>query len=377
MKKKVALLGVTGSVGQNALDVLREGKDFFEPVLFSGHTDSELLLKAGKEFPGAKLALSGRDAGPGEIGCYGKEGLLRAIAECGADIAVNGISGAAGLEPSLAVLETGADLALANKETVVMAGRLVFEKARKKNAKILPVDSEHSAIFNLCEAHGSENVAEILLTASGGPFRDYSREQLENVTPEQALLHPNWKMGPKITIDCATLANKGLEVIESAELFSVKPADITVVLHPQSIVHSMVRLTDGVVYAQLSKPDMRLPIHDALYWPRVSPCSFGHLNFENLTLTFGKPDRVKFPLLDLAYKALEADGLYPAAYNAANEEAVAAFIKGGIRFTGIQVIVEKTLQEDWGGALSSLEAVLDGDRRAREKAKSLIAMEKK
>lgn len=372
MKKKAAVLGATGSVGKNAVDVLRTGKDFFEPVLFSGYKNAEALLELGKEFPSAALAFSGAEEGPEEIAFFGREGLLRAIAESGADIVVNGISGAAGLEPSMAALETGANLALANKETVVMAAPLVFALAKKKNAVILPVDSEHSAIFNLCEAHGRENIEEILLTASGGPFRDYSAKQLETVTPGEALAHPNWKMGPKISVDSATLANKGLEVIESKELFGIDIERITVVLHPQSIVHSMIRLKDGVVYAQLSKPDMRLPLHDALYWPELKPCSFGRLSFENLTLSFGKPDYEKFPLLGLACEAAKAGGFYPAAYNAANEEAVIAFLAEKIAFLDIAKIAEDVLRSDFSGEVRNIEAVREADSRARKAAGNLI-----
>jgi 1-deoxy-D-xylulose-5-phosphate reductoisomerase len=372
MKKKVALLGATGSIGKNTLDVLREGKDFFEPVLFSGHSNSGELLKLGKEFPSASLVLSGMSSGPEGISFFGRKGLLAAIAECGADIAVNGILGAAGLEPSMAVLESGANLALANKETVVMAAPLVFARAREKNALILPVDSEHSAIFNLCEAHGRENIGEVLLTASGGPFRDYSLAQMKTVTPEQALAHPNWKMGPKITIDCATLANKGLEVIESAGLFGLDPAQITVLIHPQSVVHSLVQLTSGGIYAQLSRPDMRFPIHDALYWPELRPCPFGRLSFEDLVLSFGKPDLEKFPLLALAYHAVKSGRLYPAAYNAADETAVSAFLSRRIPFLDISRVVEYVLQSDWSGGLTDIQTVLEADSRARNMAESHI-----
>jgi 1-deoxy-D-xylulose-5-phosphate reductoisomerase len=372
MKKKVAVLGATGSVGKNALDVLREGKDFFQPVLFSGNKNAEELVRLGKEFPSASLALSGLSSGPGEITFFGREGLFRAISESGADIVVNGICGAAGLEPSMAVLETGANLALANKETIVMAAPLVFAQAKEKNAAVLPADSEHSAIFNLCEAHGRENIDEILLTASGGPFREYGAEQLKTVTPGEALAHPNWKMGPKITIDCATLANKGLEVLETKGLFGLGSSKITVTVHPQSVVHSMVRLKDGVIYAQLSKPDMRLPLHDTLYWPRLQPCPFGRLSFDNLVLSFGKPDDKKFPLLGLAYRAAEADGLYPAVYNAANEAAVMAFLEEKISFLEISRIVEYVLQSDWSGGLKDIQTVLDADRRARAMAESRV-----
>ncbi|MDR1929330.1 MAG: 1-deoxy-D-xylulose-5-phosphate reductoisomerase [Treponema sp.] len=373
MKKKVALLGATGSVGKNTLDVLREGKDYFEAVLFSGHTKKEELLRIGREFPGASLALSGCDSGSGEIGYYGREGLLRAIGESGADIAVNGINGAAGLEPSMAVIEAGASLALANKETVVMAGPLVFAKAREKNVKILPADSEHSAIFNLTEAHGGDHIAEVILTASGGPFRTYTAEQLSRVTPRDALVHPNWKMGPKITVDCASLANKGLEVIESVELFGLKPEQITVAIHPQSVVHSMVRLSDGAVYAQLSEPDMRLPIHDTLYWPLQQKSSFGGLSLEGLTLSFEKPNYELFPMLPLAFRAVKAGGLYPAAYNAANETAVEAFLELRISFLDIPRVVEYALERDWQEEPEDLKAVLDGDLRARRAAGAFIA----
>jgi 1-deoxy-D-xylulose-5-phosphate reductoisomerase len=372
MKKKVALLGATGSIGKNTLDVLRAGRDFFEPVLFSGHSNAGELLKLGKEFPSAVLALSGMSEGPEEISFFGRAGLLTAIAECGADIAVNGILGAAGLEPSMAVLESGANLALANKETVVMAAPLVSARAREKNAVILPVDSEHSAIFNLCEAHGRENIGEVLLTASGGPFRDYSLDQMKAVTPEQALAHPNWKMGPKITVDCATLANKGLEVIESAGLFGLDPAHITVVLHPQSVVHSLVRLTGGGIYAQLSRPDMRFPIHDTLYWPELRPCPFGQLSFDDLVLSFGKPDFEKFPLLPLAYHAVKSGGLYPAAYNAADETAVRAFLSRRIPFLDISRVVEYVLQRDWSGEVTDIQTVLEADSCARDTAESRI-----
>jgi 1-deoxy-D-xylulose-5-phosphate reductoisomerase len=299
---------------------------------------------------------------------------LRAIAETGADIAVNGITGAAGLEPSLAVIDSGANLALANKETVVMAGPLVFARAKAKKVHILPVDSEHSAIFNLSEAHGNENIAEVLLTASGGPFRTFTPEQLARVTPKDALVHPNWNMGPKITIDCATLANKGLEVIESAELFGLQPEQITVVVHPQSIIHSMIRLSDGAVYAQLSKPDMRLPIHDTLYWPEQQKSPYGKLSFDGLSLNFEKPNCEQFPMLPLAFDAIKYGGLYPAAYNAANERAVKAFLEGHIGFLDIPRIVEYVLDMDWQGELGDLQTIMDGDSRARKAAEARITL---
>jgi 1-deoxy-D-xylulose-5-phosphate reductoisomerase len=334
-------------------------------------------LALGREFPGALLALSGEDfrKGPdlseedrGKIAYFGKAGLLRGIAECGADITVNGIAGAAGLEPSLGAINAGSDLALANKETVVLAFPLVAALAEKKQVRVLPVDSEHAAIFKLLEAHGKDLAEEVLLTASGGPFRGYTLERLAGVTPREALAHPTWNMGPKISVDSATLANKGLEVIEAVRLFDLPKERIRVVIHPQSIVHSMIRLKNGAIYAQMSRPDMRLPIHDALYWPHTVLSSFGALNFDALTLEFEKPDYRNFPLLSLAYDAAGAGGLYPAAYNAANEVAVGAFLEERIEFLDIPRIVEYVLKRDWNTPSLDLETILDADKRARKAA---------
>jgi 1-deoxy-D-xylulose-5-phosphate reductoisomerase len=314
----------------------------------------------------------------------GREGLLKAIAACGAGIVVNGISGAAGLEPSLACIEADMDLALANKETRVMAGPLVFKRAAEKGIHIIPVDSEHSAIFKLIEAHSRETVDEILLTASGGPFRTYSAEKLAAVTPEEALAHPTWSMGPKITIDSATLANKGLEVIEAVRLFGFPPEKIQVAVHPQSIVHSMIRLKDGAVYAQLSRPDMKLPIHEALYWPKTVPSPFGALGFNSLTLNFERPDTGRFPMLALAYEACHNGPLCPAAYNAANEEAVTAFLKGKLSFLEIPRIVEYVINKGFFNAGTGspedraneeelkIEEILEADTTARELALEFI-----
>jgi 1-deoxy-D-xylulose-5-phosphate reductoisomerase len=383
MKKRVALLGATGSIGTSALEVIRRDPETIEVVLLSSHTRAGALKKLGEEFPGALLALSG-PGGPenGGFSFTGPGGLLRAIAEAGADITVNGVAGAAGLSPSLAAIEAGSDLALANKETVVMAGPEVFARARKKNVRILPVDSEHSAIFQLLEAHGADRAAEILLTASGGPFRTFSRRQLEAVDAKDALAHPTWNMGPKITIDSASLANKGLEVIEAVRLFNLPPEKITVPIHPQSVVHSLVRMQDGAVYAQLSRPDMRLPIHEALYWPQVRPSPFGALDFRGLSLDFEAPDTERFPMLALAYEAARRGGLYPCAYNGANEEAAAAFLEGRIGFLDIPRIVEYVLNRDFisfppapggpAGDSGGLEEIFTVDKRARDLAREYM-----
>ena len=351
MKKRVAVLGATGSVGRSAVDVLRGEKDRLLPVLLTAGKNAEELRRLKEEFPGVSTALA-------------DNGLLEAIAAAAADITVNCIAGAAGLLPSEAVIKSGSDLALANKETIVMAGRIIFDLASENNVSIIPVDSEHSAIFRLMAAHGKENVSEIILTASGGPFRDFSVEALSRVTPAEALAHPTWNMGPKITVDSATLANKGLEVIEAAGLFGFPPEKIKVTVHPQSIVHSMVRLKNGAVYAQMSKPDMRLPIHEALFWPETEYSPYGTLDFDSLSLTFERPDPERFPMLSLAYETLNGGPYLPVAYNAANEIAVDAFLKGDAGFLEIPRIVGYVLEK-----VSSMEKTADSS------IKSVLAMD--
>jgi 1-deoxy-D-xylulose-5-phosphate reductoisomerase len=373
MKKRVAVLGATGSIGKNSLDVLRRGKDRYEAALFSAHTDAAALLTLAGEFPGVPLALSGREfPDKKRIAYSGSSALLDAIAASGANIAINGIAGAAGLRPSLAALEAGQHLALANKESIVMAGNLVLALAREKKVRVLPVDSEHAAVFALIEAHGAENVEEIILTASGGPFLDYEPSRLAGVSPAEALAHPTWNMGPKISVDSATLANKGLEVIEASLLFSMPPEKIRVTIHPQSVVHSMVRLKNRAVYAQLSKPDMRFPIQEALSWPEILPCPFTALDFDELTLEFRKPDPEKFPLLALAYAVARRGGLYPAVFNAANESAVKAFLEEKISFLEIPKSVEYVLNRnipEWREAAADVEEIFRADALARELAR--------
>jgi 1-deoxy-D-xylulose-5-phosphate reductoisomerase len=263
--------------------------------------------------------------------------------------------------------------------------------AKEKNVNIIPVDSEHSAIFHLlktfshpthpslcaanrrfdvplCEINSNELVSEIILTASGGPFRNMSLQEMEKVSVQDALAHPTWNMGPKITIDSASMANKGLEIIEACFLFNMPAEKINVVIHPQSIVHSMIRLCNGVIYAQLSKPDMRHPIHDAIYWPVTTPSTLETLNFDSLTLEFSRPNLQKFPMLSLAFEAAKKRGLYPCIYNAANEVAVAAFLEGKIKFTDISKITEHVLQADWSENNLNFETILQADLNARSKA---------
>jgi 1-deoxy-D-xylulose-5-phosphate reductoisomerase len=369
--KKVAVLGATGSIGKNALDVIARRKTDFKPVLLSAHSNKDGLEEAGRVWPEAQKIL---------VQSEGRDRLLAAIAGCGADITVNGISGAAGLEPSMAAIEAGSDLALANKETLVMAGRLVLNRANEKNINIIPVDSEHSCVFHLLKTHcqdNTDNLEEIILTASGGPFRNYSIEEMEKVSPQAALAHPTWNMGTKISIDSASMANKGLEVIEASRLFKLSngqpfpPEKIKVVIHPQSIVHSMIRLKDGELYAQLSSPDMRLPILKALYWPLLPPSDesgnsgFGRLNFDALNMEFHQPDPKKFPMLPLAYEAVRKGGLYPCAYNGANEAAVAAFLAGRIGFLDISRITGYVLDSDWSAEPDEIASVMEADNKAR------------
>jgi 1-deoxy-D-xylulose-5-phosphate reductoisomerase len=362
MKKRVSVLGACGSIGKSSIDILSGAKDDFDVVLLSTHSNYSQLEQLSALWPKARCVLSGTTGG--------KEKLLDAIKNSGADLTINGICGAAGLEPSMAAVESGSNLALANKETIVMASRIIFRRAKEKNVKIIPVDSEHSAVFRLIEAHGS--VDEIILTASGGPFLNKNIEELKKVKVHEALAHPTWKMGKKITIDSANMANKGLEIIEAAALFNMPTEKIKVVIHPQSIVHSMVRLSNGVVYAQLSRPDMRYPIHDALYWPDIKPAKLESLNFDSLTLDFKKPDTEKFPMLGLAYQAAKTQRLYPCAYNAANEAACAAFLDDRIGFTEIAEITKYVLEKDWSNAADTLEAILNCDINARKRANERI-----
>jgi 1-deoxy-D-xylulose-5-phosphate reductoisomerase len=366
MKKRIAVLGATGSIGTSSLDIISRDPENFEVVLLSAHSKSGELEKLKKKWNSAVCILSAEEDG--------KKKLINAIKNTNPDITINGISGGAGLEPSIAAIETGSHLALANKETIVMAGQLVFNMAKEKNVNIIPVDSEHSAIFNLIKSYtnNTEDITEIILTASGGPFRKLNLKEMENVTVQDALTHPTWKMGKKITIDSASMANKGLEIIEACAFFN-KPSDkIKVVIHPQSIVHSMIRLCNGVIYAQLSKPDMRHPIHDALYFPKTANLDLETLNFDSLTLEFEKPDTQKFPMLNLAWEAAKKGGLYTCIYNAANEEAVAAFLNEKIKFTDIPKITEYVLGRNWETNYNNIKTVIKADTNARLEAVKYI-----
>jgi 1-deoxy-D-xylulose-5-phosphate reductoisomerase len=381
--KKVAILGSTGSIGISALDVIENNPGRFQVVALAAGKNIKLLRKQIEKYRPRIVAVSDeKDAvllrkyfpEKKKIRIVSRlEGLQEVASYEKTDIVVSAISGAAGLIPTLAAIEAGKDIALANKETMVMAGDVVTKKAREKGVKILPVDSEHSAIFQCLEGQKRENLQKIILTASGGPFRKLSKSELKKVTPGQALKHPNWKMGKKITIDCASMMNKGLEVIEARWLFDMPIGSIDVLIHPQSIVHSMVELIDGSVLAQMGIADMRLPIAYALTYPERIENNLPALNLSGMAkLEFQKPDVKKFPCLRLACEAGISGGTMPAVLNAANEEAVTAFINGMIRFTDLPVIINKVLDIHDSRNNPSLEDILRADEWGRLKAKGLI-----
>lgn len=367
--KRITLLGATGSIGGSVLDVAESRPDLFEIVALSAHVREDALLQAARRAsPDAKLCLSGGEPVSDRIGYSGASGLARLIREIPSDIVLNGISGAAGLLSSLDAIDAGKSLALANKETMVLAGRLVLEQAARRGVKILPVDSEHAAIFQMTERFGIENIEELILTASGGVFRDRPLNDLPNVSPEEAATHPNWSMGRKITIDSSSMANKGLEVIEAVRFFGVEPDSVRVLIHPQSQVHSLIRTRDGALYAQLSDTDMRQAIQAALTWPRTDTCAFGRLDLAGKTYSFQEPDPLRYPLLGLAYAAVKAGEGYTIAYNAADEIAVDLFIGGFIGFSDIARVVESTLDGNWPSRVDDMDHVQFVDSEARKSA---------
>lgn len=356
--KKILVLGATGSIGTSTLDIARNMKDDFTIVGITANSNKDKLSQIQNEF-NCKSSLTSIE---------GTDGIKRLIDETKPDIVVNGISGAAGLLPSKIVLESKIDLALANKETVVMAWPLIKALADKNDAKIIPVDSEHSAIFCLINQCKKENVSELIITASGGPFKSMSKEQLANVTVEDALKHPTWNMGKKITIDSASLANKGLEVIEATRLFGFDTEHVKVVVHPQSLVHSIVRTNDGMLYAQISDPDMKHPIFQSLVYPKNEKNYLKPFDLFDKELTFTKPRYDDFPMLKYAYEAAKQNGGYTIAFNAANEIAVAKFINKEIGFLEIPYITQKVLEKDFSKTPESFEDVSLIDIQARKYA---------
>ncbi len=371
--KRVLVLGCTGSIGSSTLDIIRNEKEF-EVCALTANSNKAKLDGLSSEFRCPSLLFS-------EIKSSIKSEVSSLIQKTKPDIVVNGIAGSAGLVPSIAVLENGIDLALANKESVVMAGPIIFELAAKNGCRIIPVDSEHSAIFTLLNQCGKENVDKLIITASGGPFRTWPSEKIKTATLNDALNHPTWNMGTKITVDSATLGNKGLEVIEAKRLFGFSTEQIQVVVHPQSIVHSLVRTKDGIVYGQFSEPDMKHPIISALTFPEVKKdymkpfdlTDFSDSATKTRTLTFEKPRTDDFPLLNLAFEAAEMDGFAPIAFNAANEIAAWAFIEGKISFPKISETVEFALNaKNWSTVVRDTEDVFEADREAREIATDFL-----
>ena len=376
----LAVLGATGSIGASTLDVVARHHGRFEVFALTANGSAERLLELCRLHRPRYAVLSGaaedralarQFSAAGSELLFGAAALERVVSDSRCKVVMAGIVGAAGLPSTLAAVVAGKRVLLANKEALVMAGPLVMRAARASGAQILPVDSEHNAVFQCF--FEKKSIRKIVLTASGGPFRTAPLESLERVTPEQACAHPNWVMGRKISVDSATMMNKGLEVIEARWLFDMAPEAIEVVIHPQSIVHSMVEYVDGSVIAQLSNPDMRVPIAHALAYPERIESGARHLDLtQHKGLSFEQPDHSRFPCLGLAYAALRAGGTAPAVLNAANEVAVAAFLGGRLGFNGIARVIRDTMAEVPTGPVDGLPAVLAADRKARATASALV-----
>ena len=378
-KRHVVVLGATGSIGQSAAKVARDIPERMEIVGMSAHRNVAKLAELAAEFPAAKLCVTDANSdfsaipNPQSAILRGDEGLIELATMPEADMVLIAIVGTGGLRPALAAIEAGKDIAVASKEILVMAGEIVMKAARFRGVKVLPVDSEHNAIFQCLENREPGEVARLILTASGGPFRKMPADQLAHVTPEQALKHPTWNMGAKITIDSATLFNKGLEMIEARWIFGVEMSRVEVIVHPQSIVHSMVEFVDGSVLAQLSHSDMCFPIQYAVTWPERVPNSLRPLDFAQLAkLEFEAPRTADFPALDLARRAGETGGTLPAVMNAANEVAVEAFLKNRISFPQIWQTVARVMDAHEPVAHAGLDAIVSADSEAREHARRLI-----
>lgn len=374
MQKNIAILGSTGSIGTQSLDVIANFPKEFKVTYLTGNNNVQLLLKQILQFKPKGVVVTNEKSvkelkkqagGKIEI-LFGEEGLLDIVQRSDVDIVVSSLVGFSGLRPTIKAIEAKKKIALANKETLVVAGEIIMPLVDKFKVDLLPVDSEHSAIFQCLVGELSNKVSKIILTASGGPFRTTSKEDLCKVTLAQALKHPNWKMGNKITIDSATLMNKGLEVIEAHWLFGIPADRIDVVVHPQSIIHSMVEFVDGSVKAQLGIPDMKIPIQYALTYPSRSISKFPRVHFPTLgEMTFSEPDRERFPCLQLAFEALNEGGTIPAVMNASNEIAVSKFLKDEISFMDIPHIIGKAMEKHCNKANPSLEEIVEVDKETR------------
>ncbi len=382
MQKRIAILGSTGSIGTQALEVISAYPEEFAVEVLTARDSAELLIEQAKRFVPNVVVI-------GNLGHYslvkealrnypvkvfaGNDSIAQVVAFESVDMVLTAMVGFIGLRPTLEAIRAGKSVALANKETLVVAGELIMKEAARNNVAIIPVDSEHSAIYQCLAGEQGNQVEKLILTASGGPFRGKDSSYLERVTPEEALCHPNWCMGPKITIDSATLMNKGLEVIEARWLFKVPPSSIEVIVHPQSIIHSLVQFTDGSIKAQMGLPDMRLPIQYAFAYPRRLPNNYERFRFTDFPhLSFEKPDTKIFRNLAISYEALEKGGNWPCIMNAANEIAVEAFLERRIGFRSIPDIIEKTLGSSNFVKEPVLEDFVESDQLARRVAKEQI-----
>ncbi|MGO9613359.1 MAG: 1-deoxy-D-xylulose-5-phosphate reductoisomerase [Dissulfurispiraceae bacterium] len=378
--KRLAILGSTGSIGNNALKIVSRYPERFKIIGLTAGKNINLLMKQIEAFKPEVIAISDKatydkfkDSFHGsedlEI-LYGVEGISMVARHPRTDIVISAIVGSAGLLPTMAAVKAGKTVALANKETLVMAGNLIMHDVGKNKATLIPVDSEHSAIFQCLRGDGKNSLKKIILTASGGPFLGRTAKALENVSPEDALQHPKWSMGKKVTIDSATLMNKGLEVIEAHYLFDLPPEQIDVLIHPQSVIHSIVEFRDGSYMAQLSRPDMKGPIAYALSYPERLQDIVEPIDWEKLSgLTFQKPDRRTFPCLSLAYAAIKTGGTMPAVLNAANEVVVKAFLDGNISFNNMPTVIRKVMDTHQLQPPDNLEVILEADRWAQEKTR--------
>lgn len=377
--KRIAILGSTGSIGCSSLKVIEAHPEAYQVTALAAGKNIDLLAEQIRKFRPLVVAVLGDQeaeslkerlgGAQGTRIVSGRQGFIHLATLDEVDTVISAITGAAGLVPTYAAIRAGKNIALANKETMVMAGPLVMEEAKRRGVAVLPVDSEHSAILQCLQGHARDDVRRVILTASGGPFKDFSHEEMEKVTPEQALKHPNWNMGPKITVDSATLMNKGLELIEAKWLFELDIHQIHILIHPQSVVHSMVEYRDGSIIAQLGIPDMITPISYALSYPRHVDTPLRALDLEEVgTLCFMKPDTRKFRCLELALRAAEIGDSMPAVLNGANEVAVDLFLKGRIGFLQIPSLIERTMDAHRPFVIDRIEKVMEADAWARERA---------
>jgi 1-deoxy-D-xylulose-5-phosphate reductoisomerase len=380
--KKLVILGSTGSIGTNTLDIVSKFPGKFHVIGMTAGTNVDKLEEQVRTFGPAMVSMSDEAAAQQlRVRCKGlptkvlggAEGLVQTATMPKADLVISAIVGGAGLLPTLAAIKAGKSIALANKEPMVMAGRLMQEEARKANVRIFPIDSEHSALFQSMEGHRMVDIRRLILTASGGPLWDMTTEQMKDVTPEEALQHPNWKMGPKITIDSATLMNKGLEIVEARWLFDIPASQIEVLIHRESIIHSLVEYSDRSVIAQLGLPDMRTPIAYAMNYPERVPLDLPSLNLAEIgRLSFCAPDDARFPCLRFGYEALTTGGTMPAVLNAANEIAVQAFLDRRIGFLGIAATIRRTMDAHIPREILTLEDALQADVWARGHASGIV-----